>query len=106
MEVGLGFLGMSEWEFYHTTPKAFYNKILGHSRVEQAINKRSWEQARFISYNVVTSAGKIAKEGTKPQDLMLFEWEKVKSLSKEEIENSRERFEYLKNKWHNQESHN
>lgn len=86
---------MKPADFYDLTPREFFNKLAGFYVLEQSRQREAWERERLTWLHIVNWSGFVKTRQT-PTDLMRFPWdaeEKPKPIM------TRDRFEYLKNKY-------
>ena len=74
---GAGRLGMSEREFFATSPRFFFAALEGRDYEIEQQERRSYERARYIGFWAV--APHVPKSFKKPVDLGMFSWEKKTS---------------------------
>lgn len=104
MEVlALGQMGMSEEDFGFMTPRTFFNKLKGFAKIRQEDFQNSWEQTRWMTWQLISVSGKIVKKRLGLTDIIKFKWENVERTKKDEI-TDKENFERLVKKfgkqWH------
>lgn len=69
-EIALGEMQMTETEFWHITPRAFFNKLAGFRKQEQD----KWEQVRFVMWSNLVPYSPKGKP-TLVQDVLPFPWD-------------------------------
>lgn len=99
--IALGQMGMSVEDFDQLTPTQFAITYKWYLKRVEIECKRSWEQTRYILTGILAP---YSKKSLAPTDIMNFEWDEkevARELTKEEIENTRKRFEELERLWGN-----
>lgn len=81
-------MGMSETEFYATTPRYFYNRLQGWRKLNDIEeNRHRWQmevQRALLSYTFNINADKIHRK--RPAEIFPLPWDpKPKTYTKEEI---------------------
>ena len=74
-KIAFGQLGMNVDDFYDMLPREFWNKVEGFYELENMRQRSDWERTRWstcLLLNIQIQKGKRIK----PQDLILFDWEK------------------------------
>lgn len=74
-KIAFGQLGMNVDDFYDMLPREFWNKVEGFYDLENMRQRSDWERTRWstcLLLNIQIQKGKRIK----PQDLILFDWEK------------------------------
>lgn len=78
-------MGMTVQEFWHITPRSFYNKLTGYRRTE----RDSWEQVRFIMWSGLVPYGEKNKPIT-VQSVLPLPWDNdLKEKNREDVEQKR-----------------
>lgn len=92
-------MGLSIFEMENMTPRQFQNYAEGYLESEQEDFRIQSIRARWISF--FAAAGNL-KKGTKPEDLLRFEWEGEKGedpLEDDQDLSPAEQFERSKQHW-------
>tara|TARA_E500000305_G_scaffold108358_1_gene110579 strand:- start:2462 stop:2758 length:297 start_codon:yes stop_codon:yes gene_type:complete len=96
MEIGIGYLGLTEEQFWDFTPRLLQIKMEGFARLQEQIQREEWERMRFQTVALINKDRK-RKDQVKMSQLITFPWEK-KVNDKDKIEEEKKRVQYLMSK--------
>ena len=72
-------------QWYDLTPREFQNFILGHQEKDEREFRLKWEITRWITAQLATRLSWGKTNIRKPQDLIVFPWEKTVKRTKAQI---------------------
>jgi len=84
-----GRCGISESEFYMTTPRYFFSYVNAKIEAENERYKDNWERMRMEAQLVVQPH---VKRKIKATDLIKFPWEAQGTITKEDVERIKTKF--------------
>lgn len=88
-------MGLSSFEFWHSTPREFYNRLKGFTKERSEVDKLSWHQTRVLAfYSFAPHQGK-SRRIKEPADLFKFDWEKGHRQTEGYAEEERKEIEKL-----------
>lgn len=61
LEIGMGWMNMTEAEFWQTTPLAFFAKLRGWKEKENDRYRSDWERSRYLAVTILRAAGSSQK---------------------------------------------
>jgi hypothetical protein len=92
--MAVGVIGLSLDDTYRLTPSEFNSICAAWGQHNEQMQRMSWEQARFIGHCAILPH---SKKGLRPQDIVLFDWEKntetkrAKACTRREFEKMKRR---------------
>ena len=89
-----GVLGVSEEEFYNTTPKFFFSRLTGFYQHIEETEKLQWVRSRWLALLTIQPH---VKKRLKENDLGVFAWEKHNEIKPEDVDRIKQRFKKLLN---------
>lgn len=80
------------------TPRQFWNKLIGWRRIEDIKFRDDWDRAWWIAYRLTLPHADHKKQFT-PKELVPHPFDSEETEKPKAPEPTRDRFEYLKEKW-------
>ena len=95
-------MGMTEEEYGLMTPRTFFNKLSGFSKIRKEDFQNRWEQIRWMVCQLVNISMKSVKRNLRLTDIIRFSWENVERTEadvKKDREASEEAVKKFGKKW-------